>query len=153
MTTKVTPIQFLRSIVSRKRPDPAKLLSGQAAVNTNPDEPGLFFANSNSNELVKIGPVAVGIEPNAGTSLSKGEMWMDTTTSPTLPVLKVWDGTQWLTAMPFTFARPIISDTDPSLGLYPDGTMWWNSTNGLLYLLYNDGTTTQWVQISSAAVP
>jgi len=152
MATKVTPIQFLRSIVSRKRPDPTKLLSGQGAVNLNPDEPGLFFADSNGTQLVKIGPVAVGIEPNAGTSLSKGEMWLDNTTDPLFPTLKVWDGTQWLTAMPFTFARPVISDTAPALGLYPDGTMWWNSTNGLMYVLYADGATTQWTQVSSSTV-
>jgi hypothetical protein len=27
----------------------------------------------------------------------------------------------------------------------PDGTMWWDTTAGLLYLRYNDGNSTQWV--------
>ena len=152
-STKVTPIQFLRSIVSRKRPDPTLLLSGQGAVNLEPTEPGLFFADSTGSELVKIGPVAVGTEPNGSTNPHcKGEMWFDNTTTPTVPVLKIWDGTQWLTAMPFTFACPIVSDTAPAPGVYPDGTLWYNSAKGLLYTLYNDGATTQWVQISTATV-
>lgn len=151
-TNKATPIQFLRSILAGKRPDPTLLLPGQGGVNIEPSEPGLYFADSTGGSLIKIGPVAVGAEPNSGTSLSKGEMWMDNTTDPILPTLKIWDGTQWLTAMPFTFARPLLGSTPPDLTLYPDGTLWWNTENGLLYIKYNDGTTTQWVQISTATV-
>lgn len=151
-TTKATPIQFLRSIIARKRPDPALLLSGQGGVNTESTEPGLYFADSTGTELIKIGPVAVGTVPGGTSANSKGEMWLDNTTTPAYPVLKIWDGTQWLTAMPFTFARPVISATAPALGTYPDGTMWWNSTNGLMYIQYNDGTTIQWTQVSSSTV-
>ena len=151
-TTKATPIQLLRSIIARKRPDPTLLLSGQGAVNTESTEPGLYFSDSTGSTLIKIGPVAVGTVPGGASPNSKGEMWLDNTTAPAFPVLKVYDGTQWLTAMPFTFARPVISDTAPPIGTYPDGTLWWNSANGLLYIQYNDGTTVQWIQVSSSTV-
>lgn len=36
-----------------------------------------------------------------------------------------------------------ISDTPPT-GV-PDNTIWWESDTGLLYVRYNDGTSTQWV--------
>ena len=162
MTTKATPIQILRSEVLKKRPDPARLLSGQPAVNVNATEPGLFFADD-TNNLFKVGPCSIGdTAPNAGATgpagalgNTPGELWLDTTAS-TLdrpgPVLKVWDGTQWINCMPYTYANTIVSDTEPALGSHPDGTLWWNSGTGLMYVLYNDITTRQWTQVSSNTV-
>lgn len=138
-------------------------MPGQAAVNTNSAQPGLFFADDTGSTLFKVGPCAVGATPpNDGATGTPGqqgntlgELWLDMTPS-TLdrpgPVLKVWDGSQWINAMPFTYASVIVSDTEPTLGLHPDGTMWWNSTTGLMYVLYNDGTTRQWTQVSSSTV-
>ena len=40
-----------------------------------------------------------------------------------------------------------ISDTAP--GSPANGQMWWNSANGNLYISYNDGTSTQWVQVNN----
>ena len=37
----------------------------------------------------------------------------------------------------------LVSDTAP-VGV-PDNTLWWESDGGNLYILYNDGTSTQWV--------
>jgi hypothetical protein len=162
-TTKVTPIQFLRSLVFNKRPDPAKLLPGQPAVNTDAAQPGLFFADDTGATLFKVGPCTVGtVAPNTGATgapgqlgNTRGELWLDTTPS-TLdrpgPVLKVWNGTQWINCMPYTYANTIVSDTEPTLGNHPDGTLWWNSGTGLMYVLYNDITTRQWTQISSNTV-
>lgn len=163
MTTKVTPIQILRSEVLKKRPDPARLLSGQPAVNINATEPGFFFADEFGTSLFKVGPCSVGVTaPNAGASgpvgtlgNTRGELWLDTTPS-TLdrpgPVLKVWDGTAWINCMPYTYANTIVSDTEPTLGNHPDGTLWWNSGTGLMYVLYNSGGTRQWTQVSSNTV-
>jgi len=162
-TTKVTPIQFLRSLVSNKRPDPAKLLPGQPAVNTDAAQPGLFFADDTGATLFKVGPCTVDtLAPNTGATGAPGqlgntlgELWLDTTPS-TLdrpgPVLKVWNGTQWINCMPYTYANTIVSDTEPTLGNHPDGTLWWNSGTGLMYVLYNDITTRQWTQISGNVV-
>ena len=162
-TTRVTPIQLLRSLVLNKRPDPAKLLPGQGAVNTAAAQPGLFFADDTGATLFKVGPCTVGIvAPNTGATGAPGqlgntlgELWLDTTPS-TLdrpgPVLKVWNGTQWINCMPYTYANTIVSDIEPTLGNHPDGTLWWNSGTGLMYVLYNDFTTRQWTQISSNTV-
>ena len=162
MTTKVTPVQLLRSEVLKKRPDPARLLSGQGAVNTNAAEPGLFFADDTGTTLFKVGPCSVGVTaPNAGASgapgslsNTRGELWLDTTStfdSPG-PKLKVWDGANWINCMPYTYAATIVSDTEPTLNLHNDGTLWWNSVTGLMYVLYSDVTTRQWVQVSSNTV-
>jgi hypothetical protein len=54
--------------------------------------------------------------------------------------------------MPYTYAATIVSDTEPTLGNHPPGTLWWDSGTGLMYVLYFDGTTRQWTQISSNTV-
>ena len=162
-TNRVTPIQLLRSLVLKKRPDPTLLLAGQGAVNTNATEPGLFFSDDTGTSLFKVGPCSVGVTaPNAGASgpvgalgNTKGELWLDTTPS-TLdrpgPVLKVWNGSQWINCMPYTYAATIVSDTAPALANHPDVTMWWDSGTGLMYVLYNDLTTRQWKQVSGNTV-
>ena len=158
MTTKVTPIQILRSKVLKKRPDPALLLSGQPAVNINATEPGFFFADETGTTLFKVGPCSVGATaPNAGASgppgalgNTLGELWMDTATS----TLKIWDGTTWLPCISSSSSgTAIVAPTAPSLVSNVDNTLWWNSTNGLMYILYNDGTTRQWTQVSTNTVP
>lgn len=162
MTNRVTPVQMLRSEVLNKRPDPAKLLPGQGAVNTNSAQPGFFFADDTGNTLFKVGPCAVGtVAPNTGATGAAGqlgntvgELWLDTTStfdSPG-PALRVWDGTQWIDCMPYRYANTIVSDTAPTLGNHPDGTLWWDSGTGSMYVLYNDGTTRQWTQVSGSPV-
>jgi hypothetical protein len=164
-TTKVTPVQLLRSQVLNKRPNPAQLLPGQPAVNINAAQPGFFFADQTGNTLIKIGPCTVGtVAPNTGATGAPGqlgntvgELWLDTNGDPPLfpgPVLKVWDGASWINCFPppTIYAVPIVSDTAPSLLVHQDGTLWWDSDTGLMYILYNDGTTRQWTQVSSNTV-
>jgi hypothetical protein len=156
---------MLRSEVLNKRPDPTKLLPGQGAVNTNAAQPGFFFADDTGNTLFKVGPCTVGtlppndpaIAPVGAPGNTVGELWLDTNGDPPLfpgPVLKVWNGTSWINCFPSptVYAVPIISDTTPNLGTHPDGTLWWDSSTGLLYILYNDGSSRQWTQVSSNAV-
>jgi hypothetical protein len=48
-------------------------------------------------------------------------------------------------------ARPalvFISDTAPISPL--SGHMWWNSTNGNLFIYYNDGDSSQWIQVNNS---
>jgi len=94
----ITKIQILRSLEEQKRPNPAALSQGQLAVNIDPAEPGLYFADTDGN-LRKIGPCHVGPEPpNFGVPPSYfsgncvGEMWYDTTEGS----LNIWDGYVWL---------------------------------------------------------
>jgi len=35
----------------------------------------------------------------------------------------------------------------------PDNALWWDSDSGVLYLRYNDGTSTQWVQAAASVTP
>lgn len=164
-TTRSTPIQILRSEINNKRPDPDLLLSGQPAVNINAAQPGLFFADDTGSTLFKVGPCAVGnTPPNDGATGTPGqlgntlgELWLDLNGDPPLfpgPVLKVWDGSQWINCFPTrsVYALPLVQDTTPDLNDHVDDTLWWNSATGLMYILYNDGTTRQWTQVSSNTV-
>jgi hypothetical protein len=59
--------------------------------------PGLFFKDSNGDS-VKIGPAHVGttapnVVPSGQSGNSKGELWLDTSSSRY--VFKIWDGTAW----------------------------------------------------------
>jgi hypothetical protein len=95
-------IQLLRSNNVQERPFPGNLLDGQPAINTSAQEPGLFFKADNGT-IVKIGPAAVTLDgnpPNAGGTGQPGntigELWLDK--SLPIPVLKVYDGVQWVDA-------------------------------------------------------
>ena len=97
-----TNIQLLRSNIVSKRPAASVLLDGQVAVNYNFQEPGLFFRLTNG-QLTKVGPVAYsddGSVPNAvpagepGNAV--GEQWLDGRLSYASPLLKVYDGTDWV---------------------------------------------------------
>ena len=84
------------------------MLDGQAAINTNAAEPGLYFKLSDST-LTKIGPAAYttsGSAPNAAPSGSAGngvgEEWLDGRAAYASPVLKLWNGSSWLSASGFT---------------------------------------------------
>jgi len=152
MSTQVTPVQLLRSSVLNKRPVAALLLPGQGAVNTNAAQPGLFFADDTGTKLFKVGPCTVGTTaPNTGATApgdlgnTAGELWLDT--SETVPKLRVFDGSNFVFAMP-QYAQALTQDTTPNAANYVNGTMWFNTATGLLYVLYN----TQWVQTSSATV-
>ena len=138
------------------------MLPGQPAVNINAAQPGFFFADDTGASLIKIGPCSVGVTaPNAGATGNPGqlgntlgELWLDTASTPTNPgpKLKVWDGVNWINCMPYTYAAPIVTDTEPDITTQLDGTMWWNSSSGATYILYNDGTNRQWVQTSGQTV-
>jgi len=115
-------LQHLRSSTASKRPDPAAMVDGQLAVNTNAASTGLFFKDSGGN-LIKVGPVHVGTTaPNAtpasgghaGNSI--GEQWLDTTGGGY--VLKIWDGSAWQSeAGDVTITDKIIhgGDTDTAI--------------------------------------
>lgn len=103
-----TNIQLLRSGIAYKRPSAAPLLDGQAAINFNASEPGLFFRLTNG-QLCKVGPAAVtdnGMEPNAApageTGNAVGEEWLDAHPALHAPILHVFNGTEFVTANGFT---------------------------------------------------
>ena len=103
-----TNIQLLRSGIAYKRPAAAPLLDGQAAINYNTAEPGLFWRLTDG-QLAKAGPVAItndGTTPNSApageTGNSIGEEWLDQHTALFSPILHVFNGTDFVTANGFT---------------------------------------------------
>jgi len=102
-----TNIQLLRSSVAQKRPNPASLLDGQPGVNINVDEPGLFF-KATDGTLFKVGPAAItssGSPPNASAvgpvGNVKGELWLDGRAAYSNAVMKIYNGTQWVSTSGF----------------------------------------------------
>ena len=96
-------IQTRRSSTLNDRPFPTRLGEGELALNNHSTSPGLFFADnvaSPSTGLIKVGPVHVGVTaPNSSaagfTSSSKGETWLDTTSTE---IFKIFDGSSFQTA-------------------------------------------------------
>jgi hypothetical protein len=93
--------------VAQKRPQPAPLLDGQVAININAGEPGMFFKQSDG-ALTKVGPTCVnttGFAPNSAPAgpggNTVGELWLDGRSAFTSPLLKIWNGTQWLATSGF----------------------------------------------------
>ncbi len=95
-------IQTRRSSTQNDRPFPTRLGEGELALNNHSTSPGLFFADnvsSPSTGLIKVGPVHVGVNaPNTSpagfTSSSKGETWLDTSSTE---IFKIFDGSSFKT--------------------------------------------------------
>lgn len=139
-----TAIQLLRSKVAKLRPAPGTLSEGMPMVNIAADEPGLFFAATDGS-LVKIGPAFVGsMAPNnapagfGGNTI--GEIWMDVSDTEK-PVLKVWDGSEWL-EVSGSATNSTIPPSNPD-----EGDFWFDlNTNELKFW---DGSA--WVAIITGA--
>ncbi len=150
-----TNIQLLRSSIANKRPAPATLLEGQAAVNLNTTEPGLYFKLS-SGALTKVGPTCVnsnGVAPNATPAGSSGnavgETWLDSRTTLSSPVLKVYDGSVWRTSSGF-----LVDDATGDYSLAKGVTvrnLISNGTGPNSYVKLNSGPTTDQNSITAAA--
>ena len=128
-----------RSILSSDRPFPSRLGVGELALNANASDPGLYFADSTQATLIKAGPISVGsTAPNSSpvgyTSLTKGESWLDTTSTQ---ILKIYDGTAWQTAK----AVATISSGKPSNPV--DGQLHYDLALTKLYIYR--AATTSWL--------
>lgn len=130
-----------RSNVLYDRPYPIRLGTGEVAINYNSGDPGLFFADSTSSPstgLIKVGPTYIGATapntPAAGfVSFSKGESWLDTSSTY---IHKLFDGTSWQTPKAVASrgngkpANPIdgqlhYDDLVPGLFMYNSTTVSW----------------------------
>lgn len=146
-------IQILsrRSSLLNDRPFPIRLGEGELALNINPNDPGLFFADSTaapSTGLIKIGPVHVSATPpNASptgfVSLSKGEQWLNTTASP---VLNIYDGSTW--QQPKAIAS-IASSGFPASPI--NGQLHYNKA-ALNFYIY-DGSISSWTSLIGTSTP
>ncbi len=67
---------FKRSSIPGKRPTSSNLEVGEIGLNTNSNDPGLFF-EVNDDTVVKVGPTSVLPEEPTGVP-SRGELWLNT---------------------------------------------------------------------------
>lgn len=128
-----------RSSTLYDRPFPVYMGTAELMLNLNSSDPGLYFADSTNTSLIKVGPIHVGstapnLTPVGYSSLSKGESWLD---SSSTYIQKIFDGSTWQTPK----AVASISSGKPI-----------NPTNGQLHydkavpgLFIYDSATTSWV--------
>ena len=90
--------QNLRSATPETRPDPAVLLDGSIAINTAAESPAVYFKAADGSLSMAgtayVGATAPNVTPGGFAGNSKGEFWYD----PSVPELKLWDGTAWVVA-------------------------------------------------------
>ena len=87
-------IQQKRSSIEGRRPDPSYIEPGELAINTNANDPGLFF-EANDGSIIKTGPTFIGEnQPSSSIGYGHGEQWFDSANN----ALRVWDSSvgQWL---------------------------------------------------------
>ena len=133
-----------RSSILFDRPFPIRLGSGELAVNINAGDPGLYFADdvaSPSTGLIKVGPTFIGsTAPNTPAvgyvSFSKGESWLDTSSTY---IHKLFDGTTW------QVPRAVVSNSNGKPVNPTDGQLHYDKLVPGLFM-YN-AATTSWVAI------
>lgn len=133
-----------RSNILFDRPFPIRLGTAELAVNINPGDPGLYFADSTaspSTGLIKVGPTFIGTTapntPAVGfTTLSKGESWLDTSSTY---IHKLFDGTTW------RIPRAVVSNSNGKPVNPVDGQLHYDKLVPGLFM-YNSATSS-WVAI------
>ena len=127
-------IIFKRSSILGKRPTGANLEAGEIGLNTNSNDPGLFF-EVNDDTVVKVGPTAYLPEaPTRAPAL--GELWVD---SDTKALSIGTDANQWQQV-----AAPYLGGTSGlTVFVAPE---YKNATDSLA----NDGQTVPFVTINRA---
>jgi len=129
-------IIFKRSSLLGKRPTGANLEPGEIGLNTNSNDPGLFF-EVNDGSVVKAGPTSYLPEAPTQTP-ALGELWVDSDTK----ALSIGNGTgNWQKV-----AAPFLGGTDGlTVFVAPDYP---NATDSLS----NDGQTVPFVTINRAVL-
>jgi hypothetical protein len=86
-------VQMKRSSVQGRRPADQYLEPGELALNTNQNDPGLFF-ETNTGDIAKVGPAYIGQQPPiTEVGYGPGEQWFDTgngTLNLYVPALDQW---------------------------------------------------------------
>lgn len=132
------------SVTLYDRPFPIRLGTAEIAININPGDPGLYFADntaSPSTGLIKVGPTFIGsTAPNTPavgyTTFSKGESWLDTSSTY---IHKLYDGSDWRTP------KAVASNSNGKPVNPVDGQLHYDKLVPGLFM-YN-AATTAWVAI------
>jgi len=110
-----------------------------------PNTTFLQTANDLSDVDAATARTNLGVDP-AGTRFALSELTDSTITNPVSGETIEWNGSAWVNSLSNT--QVDTSDTAP---VSPnDGDLWYDSTSGLMYVYYNDGSSSQWVTITSA---
>lgn len=133
-----------RSSILFDRPFPVRIGVGELALNNNPGDPGLYFADnvtSPSTGLIKVGPTFIGSTPpntpaSGYTLFSKGESWLDTSSTY---IHKLFDGTNW------QVPRAVVSNSNGKPVNPTDGQLHYDKLIPGLFMY--DSTTAAWVAI------
>jgi len=130
-----------RSTLLYDRPTPARLGVGEITINANVGDPGLYFCDSTQTTLIKIGPTFIGsTAPNTPatgySTLSKGETWLDTSSTY---IQKIFDGSNWQTP------KAVASKSSGKPVNPIDGQLHYDIAVPGLFM-YN-ATTTTWVAV------
>jgi len=121
----------LRSTVQGKLPAAGSIQVGQIGVNYNAADPFLCIKDS-ANVVRRLGGTSTSA--TAPTAPQNGQLWVDITT-PTAPVLKVWDGTTWVVATGGTKASAVQPTTAAA------GDLWVDTSGTAPVLKVYNGTT------------
>lgn len=135
-----------RSSLLYDRPLPTRLGTGEIVINYNAADPGLYFADDTAapnTGLIKVGPTFIGATapnytPTGYTFLSKGESWLDTSSTQ---ILKFYDGSAWKTP------RAIASISAGKPSSPTDGQLHYDTTIPAFFVY--DASAVTWTQISA----
>jgi hypothetical protein len=95
-------VKHLRSSTANKRPTASGLAEGQLGINTASGTPGVFFKDS-AGTVTKVGPAHVGstapnVSPAGSTGNSRGELWVNDST--TINGLNYYTGSAFVNLTP-----------------------------------------------------
>ena len=141
---------------SAKKPTAAQMEYGELAVNYNADDPAIFLEDSDGTIVRIAGEGALGNFSGDYNDLINTPTIGDATITLKLNGEDVGffttnqEGDDEIDFV-LDSSEVIISDTAPDTSAYDPGTLWWNSADGNLYVLYQDDDSTQWVQAIASA--
>ena len=134
-----------------KEPTTAQMEYGELAVNYNLDDPCIFIKDSGNN-IIRISnagvPITGDINLQPGTLDDRYVMLAGSTM--TGPLILNADPIDDLGAATKQYVDNIDIPAAPEISGNPpadpeNGQLWWNSTDGRLYIYYTDADSSQWV--------
>ena len=137
MPVAFTPLTEAQLLASFKDPDPPASITPRAMRNF----VGSTFINGSPLDLTNWTIATRPANPSTGAVGFNTDLGM----------IEVWTGTVWLqsggggggSSLVFVGAAP---PSSPQQGL-----LWWNDTDGNLYIWYNDGNSAQWVTATTGS--
>ena len=119
----------------------------------------IYYSDPDGNVWVDTSPNGGGgggggnvtISDTPPSSPAPGDLWWNTIDGRLFIYYNDGNTAQWVDASPNGgsgggAATVVVSETPPSTNI--QGTLWWNSIDGRLFIYYDDGNTAQWVDAS-----